>query len=367
MKLLMNRLFTQFEKFKRRIAEVSQYIENITAKGVLLNELEVLSNTLDQRVFLSYLKSLASSTVQYNAIVISLYGCYENYVDSVLKEYVDVLLENVSDYSKLPNKLVQKYRYTLGEYLMSPQRFPVDALEPTSAVRKFSKFTSSNFDEGVDKVLLIAHANNLRTKELFELMGNLGMEGAQTKTLNALAFRNYYIDEIGMDESDFNAKKARKDSGDKYNSLFEPIETLVSQRNSVAHSWSEENRIALSTFTNEIIPFLLMFGECILQQCLLTLFDYISEAKYSFTNRKPIKVFGNHILCLNSQKNTIKVGDYVLYKHHDVSKCGKILSLQDSGNDILVIDDTQEKDIGIRLDDTVKEDDEICCIVNNFR
>ena len=363
----MNRLYTQFEKFKNRIAEVTQYIENITAKGVLLNELEVLSNTLDQRAFLSYLKSLASSTVQYNAIVISLYGCYENYVDSVLKEYLDVLLENVSDYNKLPPKLIEKYRYKLGEYLMSPQRFPVDELETTSAVRKFSEFAASNFDEGVDKVLLISHANNLNTKELFLLMRDMGIIDAQAKILNCLLFEQFYLEKVGMDISEFRAKRARKGSGDKYNSLFEPIETLVSQRNSVAHSWSEENRIAPSTFTNEIIPFLLMFGECILQQCLLTLFAYIPETSYSFTSRTPIKVIGNHVFCLNNQKKTIQVGDFLLYKSGEKVKCGKILSLQEEGVDITAIDDKQEKDVGVKIDTTIKEDDEICCIVNNLK
>ncbi len=358
----MNRLYTEYEKFKKRIFEVSQYIENTTSKNKIIDELINLSDNDEHQSFLNYLKSLMSSTVQYNAIIISLYACYENYMDSLLKEYINILFENVDKLEDVPTKLYDKYQFKLGEFLSNPHRFS-DELNIHSAVQKFNNLLKSDFSSGVDKLLILARPNNLHPETLFTLMNDLGIKESEAQILGLDLFKNYYINTVGMDDNDYELKKTRKEKG-KNNTLFSPLDELVSQRNNVAHSWSGDNRLTTNEIKNNVIPFIVVFGECVLRICLTSIFERIPENQYNFVDKKPINVIKNHILCIDSQNTKIQNGDYVLYKTNTKNKCGKIIKIEENGTELLQVKESQNIPIGIEIDETVKKTDEICCVVN---
>lgn len=358
----MNRLYTEYEKFKKRIFEVSQYIENTTSKNKTITELINLSDNDEHHAFLNYLKSLTSSTIQYNAIIISLYACYENYIDSLLKEYLNILFENIDKIEEVPTKLYDKYQFKLGEFLSNPHRFP-DELNIHLAVQKFYNLLESDFSSGVDKLLILSRPNNLQPTTLFTLMNDLGIKDCEAQILNLDLFKNYYIYTVGMDDNEYDIKKTRKEKG-KSNTLFAPLDELVLQRNNVAHSWSGDNRLTTTEITDNVIPFIIVFGECVLRICLTSIFEKIPESKYNFLDKTPINTIKNHILCISSQNTKIQNGDYVLYKSNTKNKCGKIIKIEENGTETLQVRESQNIPIGIELDETVKKNDSICCVVN---
>ena len=176
--------------------------------------------------------------------------------------------------------------------------------------------------------------------------------------------KKYFVESVGIELKDFDLKKRRAARDIKNSELLEPLERLVSQRNSVAHSWNEGNRITAHDFSSAIIPFLGVLAKIVLEICFIELFKKIPESEYSFINKSPINVFNNHILCLNSQGINLKSGDFILYKSNGKNKCSCIKNIQRNGKDIIEVKKEQSIDIGIQLENTVKSEDEICYVIS---
>lgn len=224
---------------------------------------------------------------------------------------------------------------------------------------------TSKLVKTINSKLFVAHSGNLHISETINLMQDVGIRDCGSKILNSFLFQKFYISEFGMDEEDFKVKKGRAANDITKSELFEPIERLVCQRNSVAHSWNEGNRITAHDFSSTIIPFVKIFSKIILEICLLEISSKAIGMTHGFVNKKPINVYKNHILCINSQGFNFKAGDFIIYKSNDIYKCSQIENIQHNGEDIDVVTDKQSIDIGIFLENTVKRDDEMCCVINS--
>ena len=74
----MKRLLTPYYQLDERLNQIQVYIDMTLSKNELLENLgSVLTNENDKK-YIEYLKTLSTSTIQYNAVIISLYGCFEN-------------------------------------------------------------------------------------------------------------------------------------------------------------------------------------------------------------------------------------------------------------------------------------------------
>ena len=70
-----------------------------------LENLETQINEISSFIDSISLSSISRSTVSYNAVIISLYGCYENYVNSLIEELIRQISDNSSDYSDIPTDM----------------------------------------------------------------------------------------------------------------------------------------------------------------------------------------------------------------------------------------------------------------------
>lgn len=360
----MKRLLIPYYQFSERLDTIQLYIDMTFSKN---NELEHVENLLTKEIYksvISYFKTLRTSTIQYNAVVISLYGCFENFVDTLFSEYVNIVFEKSRNMEDIPPKMIAKYRLKVGEYLSAPQRFNAMDLSEIGVVTDYHNILTSCLTETINPKLLVSHSGNLHISELLGLMTDLGIENSKTSILDSHLLKKYFVESVGIELKEFDLKKRRAASDIKNSELLEPLERLVSQRNSVAHSWNEGNRITAHDFSSAIIPFLGVLAKIVLEICFIELFKKIPESEYSFINKSPINVFNNHILCLNSQGINLKSGDFILYKSNGKNKCSCIKNIQRNGKDIIEVKREQSIDIGIQLENTVKSEDEICYVIS---
>ena len=354
----MKRLLIEYQVFLSRVKEIQVLLKKAD-KNICVEKIErSLSNpdheTLD---YINFLKSLSGSQVIYNAVIISLYGCYENYIDNLLGVYLDIMLENTSAYDQLPEKLQRKYRTKFGEYLTNPQRFNKMDLDLRKEVSNYNDLLQSNLSGSMSKKFAIAHSGNLHVQEIFDLINVLGIENSKDKVLDSYMFKNFHL-ENGMDELEFNTKRARNKED-----FFLPIETLVEQRNSVAHSWNVEDRITFREINDVIIPFLRMICGCIYRLCVCSAFDLNSDYLL-FENQQPIKIIDNRIVCFNNQNKRISTGDYIIYESDGITKVACIKNMQINRKDILYIPEEDSKDIGLEIDDTIRKTDKLKMVIN---
>lgn len=360
----MRNLLLPYTNFCKRICSITEYIERMMIKNESLHSLEIIATREEEKNHIKYLKELANSTIQYNAVIISIYGCFENFIDDLLDSYVRTVMANTKTYDDLPVRLRDKYRNKLGEYLCSPQRYSGLDLDQNKVLEDYLNVLNSDFETNINPKLITRHSSNLKVSEVVKLMTDVGFDNPKAKILNDESFRKQYLEMYDVDEVEYKTKVSRtiKDVG---GDIFYSLDRIVEQRNNVAHGWSEDNRINIIDIVNIDIPFMLLFSKTLLRLCLIELFKRTSMEKYSFNTLKPIKTFSNHILCMNNQGNRFCVGDFLLYKSGDTYKCSEILNLQIDRENVSIVDKDQSVNIGIELIETVKDNDDICIIVNN--
>ena len=354
----MKRLLIEYQVFLSRVKEIQILLKKVDKNNCIEKiEHSLFNPDHETSEYINFLKSLSGSQIIYNAVIISLYGCYENYIDNLLGVYLDILLENTSAYDQLPGRLQNKYRAKFGEYLTNPQRFNKIDLDLSKEVSNYNELLQSNMSGSMSKKFAIAHSGNLHVQEIFELINILGIENSKDKVLDSYMFKKFHL-ENGMDELEFNTKRARNKED-----FFLPIETLVEQRNSVAHSWNVEDRITFREINDGIIPFLRMICTCVCRLCICSAFN-LNSGYQLFENQQPIKIIDNRIVCFNNQYKQISIGDYIIYESDKITKVACIKNMQINKKDILHIPGEDSKDIGLEIDDAIRETDKLKMVIN---
>lgn len=101
------------KRYKKRLHEIEQYIEFISLQKTLFIEIK---DNIKMTVYANKLKQIINSTVQYNAIIICLYGSFEDFIDEIALEYINILNSLCSTYSDLPKSIRNKHLYKVGEF-----------------------------------------------------------------------------------------------------------------------------------------------------------------------------------------------------------------------------------------------------------
>lgn len=354
----MDQLNYSYTTFLKRIDEISQYIEMTMLQTDVLQSFHGLELTQGQQSIINYYKNLNSLTIQYNAFIISLYGCFENYIDDIIGRYLDILFENTNLYENISDKIKQKYKYKLGNFLSDPQRFVNMNLDATTAIQNYTKFLSSDFTS-VNKEFLLHHAGNLRMEQITAIFNDVGIPNFKSLLLSSKELLMYHTNIEGIDIAAYDVKCARK-QGD----LFIRIDELIEQRNNVSHGWYVGNRISCHDLMTYTIPFLKIISEIILRICLSNSAKVLSPTDYMFGDGKPIAVHKNQILCINSFGNNLADDDYIIYCSKDKREftCAKIKRIQENCNRVAETGNTP-KDIGIELDRKISKNHIVMILV----
>lgn len=354
----MNELLSIYNTFQRRIDGIELFVQNMMSNNETWESFEEFKLSKKQREALESIQSPLSKTIQYNAIIISLYGCFEKYIDSIFSRYLDIVFLGIEDYDKLPSKLKDKYKTKLGEYLTAPHRFNGIDIPIEKLLNDYLKVMHSQFSDSVNKTFLLAHSGNLKMEQICTFMNEIGINDSKKKILKNTLMKSFHINIIGWDENDFNIKVSR-DSKD----LSHYLDELVDQRNSVAHGWVEDNRISLYDFNAYTIPYIKMLSEVLLRIILSESIQYKSQNDEELLfEPKPIHVYNNNIVCIHINGQAISKGDYLLYETQNKIICGKIECIQ--------IDKQEQEqvfqkscDVGIQIDTRINKDDKICMFI----
>lgn len=361
----MKSLFEIYDVFLRRLSEIKEYIDQTMMQHELIDSIECKVENIEpsEKSYFGYLKALKSSTIQYNAIIISIYACYEHFVDSAASQYCGMVFQKSESFDDLPSRLKEKLRNKIGEYLSNPKRFPED-IDLVRTVENYSMMLSSDLSTPVDLRFVVNHSGNLRSSEVVKLFQDITGMDITPHILHSQWIKAFYIDNDLMDEEEFAQKNARAAQNLKNSEIMKPLEELVSQRNSVAHSWREDSRIGIDYISDTIIPFLRALSFTLLEICIISYLTLFNDAASTLQNGTPIATYNHNIVCFNNQATAFSVGDYIIYGTEQQSKCAKILSLQHNSVAIDSVDSSQNIDVGIKIDGKIAACDTIKYIIN---
>lgn len=360
----MRNLRFYFDEYRKQLVEIRTFIRSVELQKDVISELELFEKVERNKLDLSLqyskiIKQVVESPIQYNAVIISIYGCFEQYIDNIFNEYCHALYDIIDNYDNLPEKMKEKHIKKLGDFLSNPQRYKNYDLTDKQAIRNaVEAFNNPKVGLGNNQKLILAHGGNLKIEQITELANELGIKDFEKNIVSSYLFKSYYIKrEI------FNEETYTRLMSSESKRLFEMLDRLVEERNNVAHGWVE-SRIKLTDIASEYIDYMECLAESILEVLIRAMYitQYNNDKMYMIG--KPFKVIDNHIVCINNKGLLLHKEDYLLAVKNDRMKVLVIKSLQKDRVDIERVEE-ENIDIGIgfekRVDLNVDEEYEFYC------
>lgn len=352
----MNNIRICLEEFNNNLDDIVSYIECIDKQKDILSEFINKKNntgTNDLKDIYQEFNRVFRTPVAYNAIIISIYGCFESFVDKICSAYIEMMREYITDYEQLPEILRNKHLRISGEFLSNANRFKNYDLTENEVVTNLYNCISKNPTYELNKELLLKHGGNLRIDQLFNLLTDIGIDHCKTEFIK----NEHFIQSIAQ-KHDLNSKNAiqfiNKKDKEAGNKLFEELDELVEQRNKVAHGWVIDSRLSNNKIKNDIITFMRVLGEIICDIMEDSFASFLHNSRKLKPFPSPINVYGNKILCINSVDSHLKCGDYIYSANGERYKMLKIEEIQLNNKPVEKIEE-ENIDIGIRVNLTIKK------------
>lgn len=310
-------------QYIKRLEEIKKHIEFISLQKDLYNEIKEKSN---MELYSSKLGEIINSTVQYNSIIICLYGCFEEFIDSIAAEYIRIINELCTSYKDLPKSLRNKHMIKVGDFLSNPQRYKGYELTVEECIKNIYMSIYSEEERTLNTELLITHGGNLKVDKIYDLFRDLGIKDLKT-------------------ELETKINKVR----------LKLLDDLIDQRNVISHSWEVDQRFAFIKIKDDIISLLVELGKTLKEILLDKIFLFIEFKEGFECFEKPIKVINNRILCINSKKSHLRIGDSILLCKGNGKKIRvEVLELSVDGVNKSKIEE-ENIAIGIKVNKNIKE------------
>ncbi|WP_313528014.1 MAE_28990/MAE_18760 family HEPN-like nuclease [Anaerotignum sp.] len=349
----MRYLITHFNNLFIRLDEIQKFIKTIELQKRLSSEYRNSEDSFSEQLnslndLIDLYDKLHNSMVQYNASIISIYACFENFIDDMAKALVDFYFDNTLTFDELPQKIQENYFIRAGDFLSKPQQFSGLNKTPTDVINIIHKNITNQRDVSLQYEFLIKHSGNLKIDKVIELFNNLDVKDVNSKIKNNYIFKKYISENKEIKLEDVSTYLATATS------IFFELDRVVDARNNVAHGWYEDSRISYQSILDDTIPFLQCLCRVILEEVVCFMFEYLLNHRKLQQFDNPINVFNKNILCINSKQSVLEVGDFLFYKNADNKyTVARIISLKKQ--DVSLDKNIEPNvDIGIGLDKPVK-------------
>ena len=287
-----------------------------------LEQLNIQLNEISCFIDSTSAYSISRSTVSYNAVIISLYGCYENFVNSLSEELICQISDNSNDYTEIPTDMKISNITLSAEFLNAKQRYQNYNLKSEAVINNIylGKITNQ---------LLLKHGGNLSISVLSEYLKSLGIKNTRQLIINDPIFIQYYseIKMIPLEKAEDYLHRNDIDT------TFYILEEIISQRNTIAHSWKSDNKIDYTIIKDEWIKFIQVFCKCLYNIVVMYYAKWLVKYNKLFCPLN-FEIYGSSTIGVydviqNQNKNT----DMIIIKIGDKIHIGKIINVERHDDD----------------------------------
>lgn len=327
---------TVFDLYKKQLDEIDLFIKIVEEQKPFASVNQTLLGSENE--FIKGLLDLSNSAVQYNAVIVSLYGSYELFVNELLKKYFLYLKDRHFNYSAFPQKLQNKNLHDSADFLNNPHRYLNLGLDNSRVITSLYQAIIEGQSSAMLQEFVIMHSGNLKTKQLLELLETFDFGDPFGKLKSHGKFCDYL--------SSSNYK-----SGD----FFQVLDILVEERNKVAHGWVTDDRIAYSEIRSEFVSF--FFNLCLAIKdmiCSRIIQDYMDDSIIECFN-PIIELYENGaIIGINSGTFKLKLNECLYYSTPNGWNYYTMIQGLRIGDKDRTFIRSENKDISIKIDKKVK-------------
>lgn len=248
------------EQLDMQLGEVSNFIDNIRSHN------------------------LSRSTVSYNAVIISIYGCYENYVNLLVEELICQISDNSSDHTEIPTDMRITNINRSSEFLIAGQRYRNFNLEKDDVINNI-------YTGKITNKLLLKHSGNLSITVLSDYMKSLGIKDVAQSIKNSKEYQQYFSEKkmISVQEAKSYLNNLRIETA------FALLDDIISQRNTIAHSWKSDDKVDYSIIKDEWIEFIQIICKCLNNTVIQFYSEWLITHNKLFSPLKH-KVYGSSVV-----------------------------------------------------------------------
>lgn len=339
-------------EFDTGIQKLEFYIEGIIKHRKLFKDIREYekSNGLLNQIFINEIKELLNESVrlsnkvfEYNSIIISLYGILENFIESLIKEYIQFLNDSIPKYNDLPQE-IKKNHYEFSANLINNLKLPKYKDITTKELIISNLYSCSNCmgmkEYKINLDAFTHHTSNFRHQSINEIFKNVGLSNVMSSILCNKKFKTY-MDEEGIE------------SGEEFSILND----LAERRNRISHG-SEESDILDIVELTRYIKYIKKFAHSL----NFIIYEHLAGQLVVYGDNllnlgKPIKKFASKTAGIEVHGKKVMLNDDVIILKED-GNCtvSKIVSMQIDGTSYPEIDTTTEKyKIGVVFDCNISE------------
>jgi hypothetical protein len=274
----------------------------------------------------------------YKTILISLYGLLENFVESLIKDYLIHLSQIVGNYNSLPPKILETHFHlsaNLINLLAYPKYFGVTTKEEIVGNLYFCNAEPTKYKLNVHAYT--NHTANFKASTIENFFSSVGIYGLSNKIRKHAQFVEYVSKAFSDMPQDMIPEQQ----------LFEKLDDLALRRNDISHG--VEGDIISIDLLKEYIEFVELYGVVLFDLIIKETLPYEVEHKAK-PLKAAIKVFDNRIICLNLENIEMKVGDTLIAKEGSVYLSSEIKEIQVDRVSIESITEQQNLDVGIQVE-----------------
>lgn len=321
--------------FESELDDLQHYIQELELESKLLSSHINETAPMIHELFLLQLQDhMSFSTIikrrvfNYNCIIVTLYGYLEQFIESMLKAYVNHLNKIVPKYMELPSRIT-KHQIELSFRLLNriDQTRYRGAITPELLISNLYSCVTNSDKYQVNAEAFTHHRANFRIDTIQESFSRVGISNISEKIKMNTKFSTYLIEQF----------PGRKIANIRSKEIFFYLNDLAERRNDVAHGTPSED-ILNNKYLSEYINFFSIFG--------LALYDIVRNEAIQFELTyqgielgSPICVLEKgEVVCIASINSKLRIGDLLIAKTKDKNNpylMGEILELQIQNNKVL--------------------------------
>lgn len=291
--------------FIRGLNDLRDYIKTLELEADLLSADIDKTTTVPSEILLLILREHVSKSgnkkrFDYNSIVVSLYGYFEQFIESLLRDHISYLNTVIPKYDDLPESIIKNHLDLSFALVKRGEQTRYKGMINSSQI--ISNLHSCMGNVGryqINAEAFTYHSANFRSDVIDECFSKLGILSISRKVIEGSIFTEY----LRQANPDRDITRMKPEDAYYY------MNDLAERRNEVAHGSSSD------TLSNDILLEYVKFFE----NYGTALYQVIREEALPFEVRyqslplgNPIAVYDNKIVCVYIQDMAIKVGDTLI-------------------------------------------------------
>lgn len=302
----MNEL--SLEDFRKKVTQIREYIQHIKDVNDIAGYVALETDNEQIKKLLSKIKGhstfgIGKKTFEYKAIIISLYGILEKFIEIWIKEYLDALSDIIPEYNQFEDKIKEQHfelSLKLISTITSRTSSKYQHLTKEQVLKKLNNCIENPLNYTFNTEAFVLLSGNLKHNKIVELFKLLNIDLNNKLKINQTIIK--YI----------KYTRQKEDIGElKTEILYEEINQLVERRNEIAHGSENIEDFQDHSILESYIQFLENYCQAIFE--ILTEEIIKQESVYKFQQIKEvINVFNNEILAFEIENYELKLEDVII-------------------------------------------------------